>query len=214
MTFEKEVDNKLVLAVDENKLIDQIAKVCAKVEKAQDAYKDIMEQTYLLHKYKVHKKYNMSFYDFMREKTGMGTTTCITLVAIWKERIKLIEDNPDSVEIIDNFIHTATMRQLIWVTKNHEKVNALIDNGYVSAEVTNGASLVDDVATAMSEDKPDKPEKKEDKKKAEYADTDSVEDKTKEFDLSNFDVYKDMCNYIEQLLTNDKSVKVSVSYAE
>ena len=107
--------------VDE--MLSSVRAICQKVEKAQDAYKQAMEITYLLNKHKVHKQHNMSFTDFMRIQTGMGATTAKSLVAIWKTRLVLIDDmraNKVTDAIIGDVLKefdSFSMRQLLKAAK-------------------------------------------------------------------------------------------------
>lgn len=90
---EKQVDGKMKLVVTEDTLINRIKAVCDKVEKAQDAYKSIAEDVYLLKKYGAHKAAGYSnFKDYITAVTGMGKTTATSLVKIWGNRLVMAKE--------------------------------------------------------------------------------------------------------------------------
>lgn len=90
---EKQVDGKMQLVVTEDTLINRIKAVCDKVEKAQDAYKSIAEDVYLLKKYCAHKAAGYSnFKDYITAVTGMGKTTATSLVKIWGNRLVMVKE--------------------------------------------------------------------------------------------------------------------------
>ena len=90
---EKQVDGKMQLVVTEDTLINRIKAVCDKVEKAQDAYKSIAEDVYLLKKYGAHKAAGYSnFKDYITAVTGMGKTTATSLVKIWGNRLVMAKE--------------------------------------------------------------------------------------------------------------------------
>lgn len=102
---EKQVAGKMQLVVTEDTLINRIKAVCDNVEKAQDAYKSIAEDVYLLKKYGAHKAAGYSnFKDYITAVTGMGKTTATSLVKIWGNRLvmaKELERNGLDQAVID-----------------------------------------------------------------------------------------------------------------
>lgn len=121
---EKQVDGKMQLVVTEDTLINRIKAVCDKVEKAQDAYKSIAEDVYLLKKYGAHKAAGYSnFKDYITVVTGMGKTTATSLIKIWGNRLVMAKEF-DSIgfdqELIDQALgwyDSLGMRALLSISK-------------------------------------------------------------------------------------------------
>lgn len=166
---EKEVDGKMVLVDDQNAILERIRKVCDKVERAQDSYKSIMEDVYLVHKYKMHKAAGKTFADYMQDTTGMGRHTAHRLVKIWKTRLiackKLAEEFDQ--EDIDNFtawMEKQNMRNLLTLAQT-----GFIDS-FVDQVINEGMADLD----AVLEDC------KRDYIQIEEKETPAIEDKTQE----------------------------------
>lgn len=137
MKQELKIANGTTAVMDTEKMIAKIQGVCAKVEKATDAYKSIMEEVYILHMNKIHKKSEYtSFVEFMHEKTGMGESTCKSLVAIQKHiehEVFILESDEnvsnDMVAEYRGFMKSASMRELLLMAKNEETTTEYVVKG-------------------------------------------------------------------------------------
>lgn len=141
---EKEVEGKLVLVEDQNVILERIRKVCDKVEKAQDSYKSIMEDVYLVHKYKMHKAAGKTFADYMQDTTGMGRHTAHRLVKIWKTRLtackKLAEEfEQEDIDKFTKWMENQNMRNLLTLSQT-----GFID-GFVDQVINEGMGDLDAV---------------------------------------------------------------------
>lgn len=124
---EMKLYNGTTAMFDITKMMDSIRTVCQKVEKATDSYKNIMEEVAILHLNKVHAKSGLSFTQYMFNETGMGETTCKSLVAIQKHieyecgRLETIENlSNDDIAEYRGFMKKATMRELLLMAKNQD----------------------------------------------------------------------------------------------
>lgn len=123
---EKEVDGKLQLVESVDTITARICAICQKVEKAQDSYKSIMEDVYLIYKYKPFKALDMNFSDYMKEKTGMSKATSHRLVNIWKNRIKLLKGlDYEKSKKMGEWYDSLSMRQLLFISEKHQIDNLI-----------------------------------------------------------------------------------------
>lgn len=136
MKEELKVMRGVTKTLDVESLEQKVKAVCDKVEKAQDAYKAVMEDVYILKINKVNERYNMTFVDYIREKTGMGKSTAYSLVAIWKmilegrdDIMNNVEDEKEAERMVKEWMKTVTsfsMRRLLELVSN--KNQFLADN--------------------------------------------------------------------------------------
>lgn len=99
--------------------LSKIRKVCADVEKATDKYKKISSIVYGLHKAKAHKAMGYAnFNDFITDQTGMGKSTCISLIAIEKKIAEVQASRllPEGSNVYGQIIELP-MRALLKMTK-------------------------------------------------------------------------------------------------
>lgn len=134
MNYVVEVAGKRELA-NVDLMLEKISNVCAKVERAQDSYKTIMEEVYLIHEFKPYKKEGeRSFERYMKERTGMSSMTAKNLARIWAVKVEAVERlvKKDTLDTLEEIYKSSSMRTLITIARYKEQFLSsleLVENG-------------------------------------------------------------------------------------
>lgn len=129
--------------------IERIKSVCDKVEKAQDAYKKIINDVYGLYSDKQAWKSDecKNFKTYMTKMFGMGSTTTTSLIAIAKVKNAIEDEYCNYGEVIEKFFMSRTMRQLLTFVKFQDCFKRIVDYAIEDFEDDAGA---DDLLSILS----------------------------------------------------------------
>lgn len=215
---------------DVEQLLKKIESVCEKVEKAQDSYKSIIEDVYLLHYNKVHKESEMSFYDFMYEKTGMSKSTCASLVAIQKmveNMVKVLIDNDyeEGEATLRAWVKDLSMRTLLTLQHYASNVDQLVITAVNAYNTQNGNSFAECLDEAydtyviwandnMNKRIADKKDQVEDMPHIDEGDTDTEKSGVTHitYQICNEDEYDEMVDAIGEAFKKMGHIQVVLSY--